>query len=92
MDNLFCIFCSDVSHNILNVIFLSFQMKPRRELSVGCAFTFLLLVGVSIAQDALFECPRGKTLMTSRLNLTAFFHSRKFKNYVPIFIPSFCQN
>jgi hypothetical protein len=37
-------------------------MKPRIELSVGCAVAFLLLIGGSVAQDSLFECPRGKKL------------------------------
>jgi hypothetical protein len=31
-------------------------MKPRIEFTVA----FLLLLGVTLAQDSLFECPRGK--------------------------------
>ena len=35
-----------------------FQMKPRIELSLAAV---LLVVGVTLAQDSLFECPRGKS-------------------------------
>jgi hypothetical protein len=60
-------YCGQMFYKIFILfVFFLFQMKPRIELSVGCALTFLLLVGVSIAQDTLFECPRGKMIMTSR--------------------------
>ena len=40
-----------------NSFFFSFQMKPREAFSI---LATALLIGTVIAQDQLFECPRGK--------------------------------
>ena len=41
----------------LIIVFFSFQMKPREAFSI---LATALLIGTVIAQDQLFECPRGK--------------------------------
>ena len=51
-----------------------FRMKPRKGFVIFATVAAVYLIGVAIAQESLFECPRGKSAVCLHFSCQLFVY------------------